>query len=116
MNAHRTSLITGLLSVLLCSCSAAAIFCGPPLAHGIRDPGHFGPAVADREAAITIARAIWLSRHPELEGESESAWLKDYRAELWDGAWSISRADGRGGLQIRIARRDGQLLDVAPVQ
>jgi hypothetical protein len=115
MNALRISVIGASLSILLSSC--AAIFCGPALDHGISDPGDIGLAVADRNAAVIIARAIWLSRHPESESESEAAWLKDYKAELWGGAWYVSPLDEkRSGPQMQIARRDGQLLDIAPVQ
>lgn len=115
MNALRIAMVGASLLVLLSSCTA--IFCGPALMHGIRDPGHFGPAVRNEETAIMIARAVWLSKHPELENESEAAWLKAYKAELWSGAWYVSRSDGKGtGPQIQIARRDGRLLDVAPVQ
>ena len=92
------------------------MFCSPSTYHGPA-ADYFGPAVRNQEAAIIIARAVWLSKHPELENESEAAWLKNYKAELWDGAWYVSRPNaGRGGLEIRIARRDGRLLDITTGQ
>src|SRR5689334_15712811 len=67
MRVLRIAIVAAALDIFLSSCSA--LLCGPDIAHAPA-ADYFGPAVRDSEAAIIIARAVWLSKHPELENES----------------------------------------------
>lgn len=102
------------LVLLLSSCSAV---CGPELQSGFHVDA-YGPVVRDQETAVIIARAMWYSIRPDLEKMSEAEWLKSHTAHLENDAWWVRRSGFGlgGGVEIKIAKRDGKLLDIVFAQ
>jgi len=72
--------------------------------------------VPNREAAIRIARAFWISETPGLKVASEAEWLRDKMVTLRNGLWEVAdnvrpNVPG-GGLFIYISKRDGRLVGI----
>lgn len=45
--------------------------------------------VRDKKAAVSIARAMWLSMNPGLHIDSEGAWQNKVVVDLNDGFWRV---------------------------
>ena len=106
------------LFVLLVAASAAFL----PLASIADDttPLEWQPplegVVRDAKAAITIARAIWFSIHPDFEKNQEVVefWKYNLEAELKGDVWIVetksSKADLDGGVGFLISKKDGRII------
>lgn len=76
--------------------------------------------IRDGKAAISIARTVWISGHPDLEGRigSESVWQRDMQATLHDGVWEVTAKPNPdpnvigGALFIYIAQSDGHVVGI----
>ena len=69
--------------------------------------------VGDSRTAISIARAVWASTHPDSAVGSDDIWQASSSATLKDGVWTVAdKLDGRigGGSVVMIARRDGHVV------
>jgi hypothetical protein len=70
--------------------------------------------VRDGAAAISIARAIWISLNPGLPKASEEVWQIEMVASLRHGIWHVEqkplpRGSLGGGLVMEISRADGRV-------
>lgn len=103
-------------------CIALTVACS---AHQEKAGGWVPPAggvVQSKKTAIAIARAVWLSMHPELEANigSEEVWQTNMDAVLHGDTWEIATkmkpGELGGGLYIYISRHDGHVVDVRLTQ
>jgi hypothetical protein len=73
-----------------------------------------GGVVRDSVAAISIARAVWISINPSLPKSSEEVWQKTMDASLAGGVWHVRQKPlGKdyigGGLVMNIEATDGRI-------
>jgi hypothetical protein len=104
-----------LVAVGLCLCSMAAQDNGNRM---FNDPKG---AVRDKDAALTIAHAVWGSIFRSLNSGSDIPSLDEWRkagcaAELRKDTWYVicpERSEGfGGGMTIKISQRDGRLIQI----
>lgn len=74
--------------------------------------------IRDPQTAITIARAIWISTHPDVKQliGSEAVWQSGNVATLDKGVWEVSPRNAKGepedGVHIFLSQRDGRVLNI----
>jgi hypothetical protein len=78
--------------------------------------------VRDARAAISIARAVWLSTNPDTADviASEESWQRNVTATLSDGVWQVTEpmkpSEIGGTFFIFIAKKDGRVLEMLLTQ
>lgn len=76
--------------------------------------------IRDKVAAITIARAMWVSMNPSLQVSSEEDWQKHVVAHLDGSVWRVSEPlppNSIGGTwEIDLDARDGSFLGAVVTQ
>lgn len=74
--------------------------------------------VRDSRAAISIARAVWISMNPKLAQGigSEEVWQSGMVAVLHDGVWEVSSKmkpnEIGGALFIYVSQKDARIVDI----
>jgi hypothetical protein len=119
MRSSRCGLSALILTILLSSAYAAT----PGLPDWLNKAGaNWQPpadgVVRDSRAAITIARAIWISTYPERAATTgdEAVWQSQMDATLHNGIWEVTKKMGPddygGSLFIYISKRDGRVVGI----
>ncbi|HEV2563407.1 MAG TPA: hypothetical protein VGT78_14825 [Rhizomicrobium sp.] len=72
--------------------------------------------VRDAKSAISIARVVWFSMHPDFKKPTDDDWQKSMEATLSDGVWEVTepmkQGEIGGSLFIFISQKDARVLDV----
>jgi hypothetical protein len=103
------------LSFISCGLVNSAV-----LAYGEWSPPS-GGVVRDSVAAVSIARAVWISMNPSLPKSSEELWQKTMDASLTGGVWHVrQKLLGKdyigGGLVMNIEAKDGRITLIMVTQ
>jgi len=79
-----------------------------------------GGVITDASSAIRIARAIWLSAHPELKDDvaDERTWQSGMIATLHEGVWEIVSKELHpneigGRVFIYLSKEDARVIDIS---
>lgn len=112
---RHKSLLTGVAVAVVLSMSGMAVSFGANTSIEWKPPKD--GVVRDSVTAISIARLIWFSMHPELKQSSEQAWQSGMVAYLDKGVWRVQQKPLKsdaigGGLEIDISKRDGRIVAI----
>ncbi len=85
--------------------------------HCLHPPGR---VIQTNYEAIAAARAAWHCVRPGVDQSTEEKWMNDFIAERRDLVWAVSETLPQGyvggGLNFRIARDTGEIIDIELTQ
>ncbi len=108
-------MLTRMFAMALATCVVAGCACTrDATVDGWRPPSR--GVVSDKEAAIRVARALWMAMNPDLGQKigAEDLWLKEMDATLQGSVWQVrtrtKEGELGGNLYLYISATDGKLL------